>query len=203
MFALNRDRPWFSIFFVSPHPNLETILASVCCNVFLAAFNKIWWEAQRNSGIPFSILGKTNWFLHLHNLDVIQIFGDASHHFAVWIDFAFFNNPWFSSGYYTLRKPSWHGPLLENKTSGDKWARGCVVTSNDIARDDMRRVGVWIAKEKGQCNDRPRIAGKGNWDNILGNETGAHTRREMTERKISWPLGYWQLACKAQNLILK
>lgn len=107
---------------------------------------------------PFRCLTELHSFLNLHHLDVIKVLSATPHYLSMRIYFAFLNDPWFCPRNNALREPPGHGAPFEDEPGGEQRTWRSLISRNDVAWDDMSCIGIRVAEEKRERDDRPGIA---------------------------------------------
>lgn len=74
------------------------------------------------------------------------------------IDLALLDDPRLRPSNDAFRRPPWKRTTLEDESRGEKCPSRCQIARDDIARDDVRGVGIWVPQKVSQGDDRPRIA---------------------------------------------
>ena len=73
------------------------------------------------------------------------------------VNLALLHNPGLCATDDALGEPAGHCASFEDEASGQERAFRRDRTRNDIAGDDMRGVGIWVAQKEGERYNRPRI----------------------------------------------
>lgn len=115
-----------------------------------------------NTGINVPVIRslQVNALACRHDLDVVQVARLARHDLAEGVDLALFEDPALRTGHHAARRPAGEVAALQDEARRAQRTHGRCGALDDVAREDVRGVWVWVAQEEGKRDDGPWVTGE-------------------------------------------